>query len=164
MTHTVTREALLNSIDGSAAHMSFDELVDRFPPEHYNTRPPNVPYSFWALLEHVRICIDRMFELAFAQEARRFSWPRDYWPDLEANIEGAEWDNTVAGIRAGLAEMKRITADPEIDLTAPGRNVSGNELHTLVHQLIDIVDHNAYHFGEFAILRQVCGLWPADHQ
>jgi hypothetical protein len=23
-------------------------------------------------------------------------------------------------------------------------------------------DHNAYHVGEFAILRQVMGTWPAD--
>jgi hypothetical protein len=27
-----------------------------------------------------------------------------------------------------------------------------------------IGDHNAYHLGEFAILRQVMGSWPPDHR
>jgi hypothetical protein len=31
-------------------------------------------------------------------------------------------------------------------------------------EIIDAIDHNAWHFGEFAILRQVMGLWPAGRE
>ena len=34
-------------------HMSVDEAVADFPAKHFNTKPPNVPYSFWHLLEHI---------------------------------------------------------------------------------------------------------------
>jgi hypothetical protein len=33
---------------------------------------------------------------------------------------------------------------------------------TLLREALLIADHNAYHVGELAILRQVMGAWPAD--
>ena len=30
--------------------------------------------------------------------------------------------------------------------------------------LLTVASHNSYHIGEFAILRQVLGTWPADHE
>jgi hypothetical protein len=41
-----TREAL---------HMSLDEAVADFPADEINTKPPNLSYSFWHILEHIRI-------------------------------------------------------------------------------------------------------------
>ena len=37
------------------SYMTFDDVVADFPMEHINTRPPNVPYTPWHLLEHMRI-------------------------------------------------------------------------------------------------------------
>lgn len=39
--------------------MSFDDAIAEFPAAHRNTRPPNVPYSFWHLLEH-RAVMERL--------------------------------------------------------------------------------------------------------
>ena len=38
-----------------AAHMSLDEAVADFPADEINTKPPNLSYSFWHILEHIRI-------------------------------------------------------------------------------------------------------------
>ncbi len=35
--------------------------------------------------------------------------------------------------------------------------------HTLIRELLIVSEHNTYHIGEFAILRQVMGTWPARH-
>jgi hypothetical protein len=35
--------------------------------------------------------------------------------------------------------------------------------HTLIREIRIVADHTAYHVGEFAILRQVMGTWPAGH-
>ena len=37
------------------SYMTFDDAIAEFPMEHINTRPPNVPYTPWHLLEHMRI-------------------------------------------------------------------------------------------------------------
>jgi hypothetical protein len=34
--------------------------------------------------------------------------------------------------------------------------------HTILREVRLVGDHNAYHIGEFAILRQVMGTWPSD--
>jgi hypothetical protein len=33
--------------------------------------------------------------------------------------------------------------------------------HTLIRELLIVSEHNTYHIGEFAILRQVMGTWPS---
>ena len=157
-----TRQALLNTIDAGAAHMSFDELIDRFPLDHVDTRVPNVPYSFWALLEHVRICIVASLDYAFSETYRPLAWPAEFWPDPDEAATPELWERTIDGIRTGIAELRRIAADPSIDLDAVARNAGERTDRTIVFELIDALDHMAYHFGEFAILRQVAGLWPAD--
>ena len=35
--------------------------------------------------------------------------------------------------------------------------------HTFIRELLIVSEHNTYHIGEFAILRQVMGTWPARH-
>ena len=46
---------LLALLQGGGAHMPFDEAVADFPEALINARPPNVPYTFWHLLEHLRL-------------------------------------------------------------------------------------------------------------
>ena len=56
MTDTdILRQQLLELVDGRGAHMPFDAAVADFPAEAINRRPPNVPYTPWHLLEHIRI-------------------------------------------------------------------------------------------------------------
>lgn len=162
MTNQPTRDALLAIIDRGRAHMSFDEMLSGFPAEHYNTRPPNVPYSFWGLLEHVRICCELTLSYAVGESFTPLRWPDDFWPATDQTATDAEWSATTDAIRAAIAEFRRIAADPEIDLAARCRNAGKDSDDTILFEFIDAIDHNAYHFGEFAILRQVLGLWPSD--
>ena len=49
------RDQLVELLRGGNAHMPFTEAVADFPESHLNTRPPNVDYTFWHLLEHLRL-------------------------------------------------------------------------------------------------------------
>jgi hypothetical protein len=49
-----------------------------------------------------------------------------------------------------------MVADPMVDLYAPIPHGSGQ---TILREILLAADHNAYHIGEFAILRQVMGTW-----
>ena len=48
-------------------------------------------------------------------------------------------------------------ADPATDLLA---TIPGTPGHTILREVRLVGAHNAYHIGEFAILRQVMGTWP----
>ena len=67
-------------------------------------------------------------------------------------------------IYGDLADLRALANDPGRDLTSLARHAAGNEAHTLLRQLLVVAQHNAYHIGEFAILRQVMGLWPETHE
>jgi hypothetical protein len=50
--------------------------------------------------------------------------------------------------------------DPTTDVWAPIPQGTGQ---TVVREIMVVADHNAYHVGEFAIMRQVMGTWGAGH-
>ena len=46
--------------------------------------------------------------------------------------------------------------DPDIDLSSEIPHAPG---YTYLREVLLVADHNAYHIGEFSILRQVMGTW-----
>jgi hypothetical protein len=138
-------------------HMSLDEAVADFPADHMNARPPNVPYSFWHILEHIRIAQSDLLEYVQDREHRSPGWPEGYWPAPDATTDAAGWKRTIAAIKKDLARMDRLLADPKVDVFAP---VPFANNKSVLRCAFLALDHNAYHLGEFAILRQVMQLWP----
>ncbi len=140
-----------------SAHMSLDEAVAEFPAAHINTKPPNVPYSFWHILEHIRIAQRDLLE--YVQNPKHVSpgWPEGYWPAPDATTDGAGWKRTIAAIKADLKRLDRMLDEPRVDVFAPVPFANGK---SILRCTFLVLDHNAYHLGEFAILRQVSQLWP----
>ena len=140
-----------------AAHMSLDEAVADFPVGHINTRPPNLSYSFWHILEHIRIAQEDLLEYVLDSKHVSPGWPEGYWPAPDATTGAAGWKRTIAAIKTGLRKMDRVLADPGVDIFAP---VPFADNKSVLRCTFLALDHNAYHLGEFAILRQVMQLWP----
>lgn len=161
MTSDHLREQLLAIIDGHGAHMPFDAAVADFPPEAMNVRPPNVPYTPWHLLEHIRFAQRDILEYIVNRAYLEPSWPESYWPAAEAVATPEEWATTIEGFRADQAALRALVADPATDLEAV---IPGTPGHTILREVRVVGDHNAYHLGEFAILRQVMGTWPPGRE
>jgi DinB superfamily len=140
-----------------AAHMSLDEAVADFPAGHINTKPPNLPYSFWHILEHIRIAQRDLLEYARNPEHVSPEWPEGYWPAPDATADAAGWKRTIAAIKSDLRRMDRLLIDDGVDIFAP---VPFADNKSVLRCAFLVLDHNAYHLGEFAILRQVMQLWP----
>jgi hypothetical protein len=153
------RNQLVRMLTVRQAHMDFEDAVAGFPEEHFNTRPPNCPYTFWHLLEHMRIAQRDIVDYIRSDEYHWPSFPDDYWPDPSAETDPAGWRQTVASFLADRQVLVDIVNDPSTDLFAPLPN-SGQQRHSIVRQINIVASHNAYHTGELGILRQVMGLWP----
>ena len=162
MTDTdILRRQLLELVDGRGAHMPFDAAVASFPAGAINRRPPNVPYTPWHLLEHIRIAQWDILDYIRNRAYIAPNWPEEYWPARDAAATPEQFASTVAAFKADRAALHDLVADEATDLLAI---IPGTPGHTVLREVRLLGDHNAYHIGEFAILRQVMGTWPADRQ
>ncbi len=153
------RGNLLELIDGDGAHMRFEAAVADFPDEAINAFPPNVGYTPWHLVEHVRLTQLDMVEYVLQRDYRARRWPDEYWPAPDARASRADFDASVRSFLEDRAALRELVADERRDLFAV---IPGTPGHTLLRGVRIVADHNAYHVGEFAVLRQVMGTWPAD--
>lgn len=153
----VLRAQLLELLRGGSAHMTFDEAVRDFPMDAVNARPPSVPYTPWHLLEHIRLTQRDILDFVREDSYEEGVWPDDYWPSPDAEADKRAWNETLAAFHEDLAALQGMVNDPATDLTALVPNGDGQ---TFIREVLLVADHNAYHIGEFAILRQVMGTWP----
>lgn len=155
------RKQLLELIDGGHAHMSLEQAVAGFPMPRINERPPNATYSSWALLEHIRRTQEDIVRFVLEPDYVSPPWPVGYWPEADQQADEGVWQSTLEGYARDLSTLRGLVADPEADLTGDLPHAPG---YTLLREVLVVCDHTAYHVGEFGILRQVMGTWPADRQ
>ena len=153
------RDQLIRRIDGYDARMPFDDAVAAFPDDAINAFPPNVDYTPWHLLEHLRITQADILDFIVNGDYVGIEWPTEYWPSRDATATLAEFIDTIASIKRDQATLRATTR-----IVRP--TCSRRSGHARTHDLREVRvvgDQNAYHIGEFAVLRQVMGTWPADH-
>lgn len=155
------REQLLRQLRGEGAHMTFDAAVADFPESAINERPPHVPYTPWQLIEHMRITQWDILGFIRNPDHVSPSFPEGHWPAPDATASVDEWNEALSAYRADLHDLQEMARDPETDLFASIPHAPG---YTIFRELLVIADHNAYHTGEFAILRQVMQSWPEGRQ
>ena len=142
--------------------MTLDEAIAEFPAWAINQRAPNVDYTPWHLLEHLRITQwDMLTYIRDGDVYVEIEWPADYWPDKHAETDEAGFRQTVDQFRDDLREMQRLVSDESFDLFAI---VEGSPGHTPYRGIAIIGNHNSYHLGEFTVMRQVMGSWGPSHR
>jgi len=154
------RQQLAELLDGVGAHMPFEEAIADFPDDAINDRAPNVDYTPWHLVEHLRLTQADILDYVTNPDYVEPDWPAAYWPGRDATATRAEFDATTRAFIADKAALRAMVMDPARDLFAV---IPGTPGHTLLREVRIDADHNAYHVGEFAILRQIMGTWPAGH-
>jgi len=138
----------------------FEDALRDFPIEYANTNPPNVDYTPWGLLEHLRFSQFDILEYIRNPQYVSPPHPIGYWPEPGKQADAAAWKASLDAFRRDREEMATLLADPNADLLRPMPHTPG---HTLLREALLIIQHSQYHLGEFGILRQVMGTWPPGH-
>jgi hypothetical protein len=154
------REHLLNAFRGTTERR-FEETVRDFPPEFMNVNPPNVEYSPWKLLEHLRGSQRDLLDYVRDPNYVAPHWPDDYWPAQGSTADASTWAASVEQFRSDRKALEELLSDAKTDLIAPLPHTPG---HTVLREIFLDIGHTAYHLGEFGILRQVMQSWPAGHR
>lgn len=157
MDEKVLRDYLEGFLDGHEAHADLKAAFKNFPAKDRGKRPAGLPYSAWELLEHMRIATHDILE--FSRDAKHKSpdWPSGYWPKKPEPPSLAAWDKSVKALEKHLEDMGKLVTDPQTDLLVPIPHGSGQ---TILREALLIVDHNAYHLGQFILVRRLLGCWP----
>jgi hypothetical protein len=150
------REQLIQLLRGGKAHCSFSEAISEFPLDFINSKPPNVAYTPWHIVEHIRLAQSDILE--FVRDPSHVSpkWPEGYWPDPDAEADEVQWQASLESFTADMEGLEGIVNDPGINLLDEIPHAPG---YTYLREVLLVADHNAYHIGEFAILRQVMETW-----
>ena len=152
------RKQLIDLLHGGQAHATFDEAVEGFPAGLRGTVPPNLPYSAWQLLEHLRISQRDILNFSAPPTGgyHPMRWPQDYWPQSPEPPTDEAWDRSIQVIHADLKTFIALIENPQSDLYKPFRWGDGQNL---LREALLIADHNAYHLGELIVLRRLLGAW-----
>jgi len=152
------RAQLVSTLESGHAHMAFAEATKAFPTSAINSRLPRVPYSFWHLVEHMRLAQKDMLDYMVSTSYEEPPFPQGYWPGKGTRGTLAQWRQSLAQFHKDREAIIELIRDPACDLFATVPNSAGK--HTFFRCCLVIADHNSYHIGELAIGRQVAGLWP----
>ena len=146
------REHLLYLLRGKGAHVDFESAVADFPVEKVNQKIKHLPYTAWAVLEHMRIAQWDILEFSRNADYVSPKWPEGYWPAGEVAPDAAAWSESVERFRADLKEMEDLVADPETDLFAAIPHGDGQ---TILREALLVADHNAYHLGVLVTMKRI---------
>ncbi len=152
------RGQLVSTLERGHAHMAFAEVTKAFPTSAINSRLPRVPYSFWHLVEHMRLAQKDLLDYMVSTSYEEPPFPQGYWPGKGTRATVAQWRQSLAQFHKDREAVIELVRDPARDLFATAPNSAGK--HTFFRCCLVIADHNSYHIGELAIGRQVAGLWP----
>jgi hypothetical protein len=155
----IVRSQLIDLLESKGAHMPFEAAVANFPPAGINRLVPESPYTPWHLLEHIRYAQFDILDYIRNRGYLEPTWPDEYWPARDATATPDEFQATIDAFQRDRSALRDIVANPATDLFAVIPDTPG---HTIFREIRITGAHNAYHVGEFAILRQVMGTWPQD--
>ncbi len=151
-----TRNLLIAGLRGEGAHLSLETAVAHFPEALMNERAPNVPYTFWHQLEHIRIAQEDLYHYASDSGAGSPPWPHGYWPDAATTATAENWNRTVAAIQADRDRFIYLLRDEHTDIYSARAYMDGG---SIFRAALLAIDHTAYHLGEFIMGRQILGHW-----
>src|SRR5688500_7777983 len=113
------RRQLVEGLTGEDVHMSLEEAVAEFPDWAINQRPPNVSYTPWHLLEHIRLQQWDILEYIRNPDHVSPDWPVGYWPNADEQARPKQFRATIDGFLADVADLTAIALDPATDLYGP---------------------------------------------
>ena len=155
-TRTALVAELAALLTGGQAHVPFEQAVADLPAPLRNQVVPQVHYTIWQLVEHIRIAQWDIIEFCLDANHQSPEWPAGYWPDKALAVDEASWQATLGAIAHDRQRFLNLLHDPATDFFKPLGHGSGQNIF---REALLIGDHAAYHTGEIILVRRLLGAW-----
>lgn len=143
------RNQLVNHLKGGEAFIPVEQMLKKIDFDKLGERPSNLPYSFYELFYHIYISQKDILNYCTQEDYVEVSWPQDYWPEKKGPDSEEEWEKMQKSFFKEREKLSQILLDPQNSLMAPVR--SGTK-HSLLREILLVVEHNAYHSGQLMII------------
>jgi hypothetical protein len=140
------RSQLVSTLESGHNHMALAEATKAVPTSAINARLPRVPYSFWHLVEHIRLAQKDMLEYMTSPSYEEPPFPQGYWPGRSTRATSAQWRQSLAQFHKDLEAVIDLVRDQTRNLFAAVPSSAGK--HTFFRCCLVVVDHSSYHIGE----------------
>ncbi|MDT0675964.1 DinB family protein [Autumnicola musiva] len=149
------KKQLIKQLQGGEAYLSIAKFVDEIPFEEIGKRPQSLPYSFYELFYHIHYAQKDIIEYCSAEEYQNANWPDDYWPKKVSPENEEEWEDLKADYFECRKDFEDFILDPKNKLMEP---VENSENHTLLRELMLVIEHTSYHTGQLIVILRLLGL------
>ncbi len=156
MDDTPIREQLVKHLNGGEAFLPVDKMLENIPFEKTGVRPEHLPYSFYELFYHMWFAQKDILNYCKAETYESQSWPNEYWPPVKGPDTEAQWNELKQAFFQNRKELSKYLLDPSNDLLKPVRK--GTE-HSLLREIMLVIEHNAYHTGQLLVILRSLGLY-----
>jgi len=153
---TLIRKQLKSFLQDQKAHVNFETAVGDFPEDKMNTLVPEIGYTAWQLLEHIRLAQQDILDFMKNPQYQPLKWPEGYWPSPAQKADQVNWDQSVQQVQKDLNTLQKMLDDLATDLYNP---IPHADRYTRFREFLLIIDHNSYHVGQLVMLRKLLGVW-----
>lgn len=151
----IFKEELVKHLAGGEAFMPVDKMLAEISYGKIGERPGDLPYSFYEIFYHLWFAQKDIMEYCLAENYTAPKWPEEYWPERSSPDTEAEWMELQQAFFKNQREISDYLLDPATDLI---KSVRPGSEHTLLREVLLIIEHNAYHTGQLLILLRELGL------
>lgn len=152
------RDQLVKHLEGGLAYASLDTFLDKVPFEKLGIRPKGLPYSFFEVFFHICFAQKDILEFTISGDYKTRNWPDDYWPEEQAPATEADWEDLKQEFFEDRELFKNFIMDTKNKLDEPVQN---SEDHTLLREILLVIEHNAYHTGQLLMIERLLGVYDA---
>lgn len=149
------KKQLAAHLKGGGAFLPVDEMLKEIKFLKLGERPKDLPYSFFELFYHMRFAQKDILEYCSAEKYKPHNWPEDYWPKHTAPGSAEEWEQLKKSFFEERQQFSDLVLDPGSDLLSP---VHKGTNHTLLREVMLVIEHNAYHSGQLLVVLRNLGL------
>ncbi|WP_026755268.1 DinB family protein [Sediminibacter sp. Hel_I_10] len=149
------RHIVIKHLEGGAAFSNISKFLEAIDFEKLGERSYGLPYSFYELFYHIRFAQKDILDYCAADAYTSHDWPDDYWPREQSPENNEAWESLKSSFFTERKKLADFIGDEQNDLLKP---VKHSENHTLIRELLLVIEHNSYHIGQLAMLLRLQGL------
>jgi uncharacterized damage-inducible protein DinB len=156
MSVSISKKQLIKHLRGGKAFKPLEDFIDDIPFEKIGERPQNLPYSFYELFYHIVYAQKDILEFSISEDYKSSKWPDSFWPEHSAPDNKEDWNRLKKQYFEDREKFENFILDDENDLDQPVRN---SEDHSLMREILLVIEHSAYHTGQMIVILRLLGLY-----
>lgn len=149
---SLIKEQLVRHLKGGEAFTPIEEIIKKISFDKLGERPSNLPYSFYELFYHIWFAQKDILDYCKAKEFSPHDWPKDYWPQKQVPDTLVEWQELQQAFFNSREELILFLEEKDNALLNPVRE---KKEHTVLREILLVLEHNAYHTGQLFIVARL---------